>query len=527
MANPRYYRTEDPYERIPMHQLAKINNEDPWFGLGYLLAQGYNHAYNQRGIDKGIEAGNQMINEALGESGQPAGGQAEPASDVLYNAAERAGVLSPHQDNGTPQERAQKAVMGDKPKLSMDGNAPQTQAPKTPEEVSNQQPEYQEKATKAVMGEPTIDPGPTKEQLKADKYAYFVDKYSGSPNPDGDANAARSFAATAEQQLQRLNALQGFNKQQLRSNIEQRLIADGRPSNQREAILESLDPILDAKEKSVNDELFNLYNNAYQSRVQAGDFSGAQSLVPNMARYNPQLASAAVAGVPTIKDQWNLANEREDAATAHGYRMEEADNRLGNAKELADYNRMAEYMQRYNSFKLLYPNVPDATLQGMALSGLDPTKGTGGKGGAGGSGGGVSASTALNAIKEEIDMYDNWKANNPDSNAAYPRQRQLNAAQTQLSKMYGYDPDAVSANPNYYAIMSGWTDTLKQVQQAMLNGEQAPSRAALERVLRSEAGDMADQILKETDWAAFGLDGNSNSGRRKLDTITPPGMTGR
>ena len=501
MANPRYYRTEDPYERIPMHQLAKINNEDPWFGLGYLLAQGYNHAYNQRGIDKGIEAGNEMINEALGESGQPAGGQAEPASDVLYNAAERAGVLSPHQDNGTPQERAQKAVMGDTPKLSMDGNAPQAQAPKTPEEVSKQQPEYQEKATKAVMGEPTIDSGPTKEQLKADKYAYFVDKYSGSPNPDGDANAARSFAATAEQQLQRLNALQGFNKQQLRSNIEQRLIADGRPSNQREAILESLDPILDAKEKSVNDELFGLYNNAYQARVQAGDFAGAQSLVPSMARYNPQLASAAVAGVPTLKDQWTLANEREDAATRQQYALGRMDHSLANAIELADHNRMAEYMQRYNSFKLLYPNVPDATLQGMALSGADPTKGAGGKGGAGGSGGGVSASTQLSAAKDIMSRGDKWASESRRPITEWENYDQYQHASKLIDELTGFDPEAAKNSPNYNTGMKELTDVLMNPDK--------PPREAVERALRAKYGDLADKMIADADWDAFYGSGDS------------------
>lgn len=49
------YRTQDPYERIPINQLARINQEDPWFGLGYLLAQGYNRAYDQRGVDKSVQ----------------------------------------------------------------------------------------------------------------------------------------------------------------------------------------------------------------------------------------------------------------------------------------------------------------------------------------------------------------------------------------------------------------------------------------------------------------------------------------
>ena len=349
-----------------------------------------------------------------------------------------------------------------------------------------------------------------------------MNKYSNSPNPDSDAAEARSIATAAEQGLQRINALAGFNKTQTRQQIMDRLIADGRPLSQREAIMEQLDPVLDAKEKSVNDELFNFYNSAYNDRVRVGDYAGAQALVPRMAKYNSQLAAAAVAGVPTIRDMYNEANKEKNAEAQHERDIEMANIRGQNARALFDYKNQAEFNNRYRGLKALMPELPDETIVGMALTGFNPFSGNGSGSRSGGSGG-PSDTTRLNAIKEEIDMYDNWRANN-DPNTAYPRQDQLNAATSELSRLYGYDPQAVSANPNYYSIMSGWTDTLKQAQQAALNGEPAPSRAALERVLRQEAGDMADQILNETDWEAFGFGNNSKSRGRN---ITPPGMTGR
>lgn len=524
---------ETVYGRIPMNQLAKINQEDPLFGLGYLLAQGYNRAYEQRGVDKGIEAGREMIDNvgnvddggmaqaqaeaqqqqggntlsldsnAIAERNNPYGQQgavqnAVPASDELYNLARDSGAIAernnPYAGNNY-REQATRAVLGDnklQDNTDSNGAEPQQQ-------------------------------GPTREQIKQDTLGYFVNKYSNSPNPDGDATEARSIAVAAEQGLQRINALAGFNKTQTRQQIMDRLIADGRPLSQREAIMEQLDPLLDAKEKSVNDELFNFYNNAYNSRVSAGDYAGAQSLVPQMARYNPQLASAAVAGVPTIRDMYNEANKEKNAEAQHERNIEMVGVRGQLARDLFDYKNQAEIQNRYRGYKALYPNVDDTVLWGMAYTGYNPGSGSGSRSGGRGNGG-TSDTTRLNAIKEEIDMYDSWRANNPDATSAYPRQDQLNAATSELSRLYGYDPQAVSANPNYYSIMSGWTDTLKQAQQAALNGDPAPSRAALERVLRQEAGDMADQILNETDWEAFGFGNNSKS---RGENITPPGMTGR
>lgn len=51
----QFYRTPDPYERVNINQLARINQNDPWFGLGYALAQGWNRAYNQRGVEKSVD----------------------------------------------------------------------------------------------------------------------------------------------------------------------------------------------------------------------------------------------------------------------------------------------------------------------------------------------------------------------------------------------------------------------------------------------------------------------------------------
>lgn len=522
---------ETIYGRIPMNQLANINQNDPWFGLGYLLAQGYNRAYEQRGVDKGIEAGQEIIDNIgnTGDSGmaeaqasaqqeqqqqggntlsleanaiaernnsygqQGAAQNAAPASDELYNLARDSGAIAernnPYAGNDY-RERATRAVLGEnrvQDNTDSNGAAPQQQ-------------------------------GPTREQIKQDTLGYFVNKYSNSPNPDGDAAEARSIATAAEQGLQRINALAGFNKTQTRQQIMDRLIADGRPLSQREAIMEQLDPVLDAKEKSVNDELFNFYNSAYNDRVRAGDYAGAQSLVPRMARYNPQLAAAAVAGVPTIRDMYNEANKEKNAEAQHERDIEMANIRGQNAKALFDYKNQAEFNNRYRGLKALMPELPDETIVGMALTGFNPFSGngSGSRSGGSGRGGGTSDTTRLNAIKEEIDMYDSWRANN-DPNTAYPRQDQLNAATSELSRLYGYDPQAVSANPNYYSIMSGWTDTLKQAQQAALNGEPAPSRAALERVLRQEAGDMADQILNETDWEAFGFGGNSGNNSKGIN----------
>lgn len=561
---------ETVYGRIPMNQLAKINQEDPWFGLGYLLAQGYNRAYEQRGVDKGIEAGQEIIDNIGNTDNAQPQGTAEPASDELYNSAISSGALAernnPYPERDYRAEAARNVLGNNGIVMNSAGNIDLTQRPirmnddgsastvrsasinengkevliptigQNGEDLNIDQAVELYRRTGQNLGRYNSvgeanqaaqnihdseqrrlgQQGPTREQIKQDTLGYFVNKYSNSPNPDGDATEARSIATAAEQGLQRINALAGFNKTQTRQQIMDRLIADGRPLSQREAIMEQLDPVLDAKEKSVNDELFNFYNSAYNDRVRAGDYAGAQSLVPRMAKYNSQLAAAAVAGVPTIRDMYNEANKEKNAEAQHERDIEMANIRGQNARALFDYKNQAEFNNRYRGLKALMPELPDETIVGMALTGFNPFSGSGSSSSrSSGGSGGPSDTTRLNAIKEEIDMRNKWQA--PSEGAAYPRQAEYDAATRELSRLYGYDPQAVSANPNYYSIMSGWTDTLKQAQQAALNGEPAPSRAALERVLRQEAGDMADQILNETDWEAFGFGGNSGNNSRGIN----------
>lgn len=561
---------ETIYGRIPMNQLANINQNDPWFGLGYLLAQGYNRAYEQRGVDKGIEAGQEIIdNIGNADNAQPQG-TAEPASDELYNSAISSGALAernnPYPERDYRAEAARNVLGNNGIVMNSAGNIDLTQRPirmnddgsastvrsasinengkevliptigQNGEDLNMDQAVELYRRTGQNLGRYNSvgeanqaaqnihdseqrrlgQQGPTREQIKQDTLGYFVNKYSNSPNPDGDAAEARSIATAAEQGLQRINALAGFNKTQTRQQIMDRLIADGRPLSQREAIMEQLDPVLDAKEKSVNDELFNFYNSAYNDRVRVGDYAGAQALVPRMAKYNSQLAAAAVAGVPTIRDMYNEANKEKNAEAQHERDIEMANIRGQNARALFDYKNQAEFNNRYRGLKALMPELPDETIVGMALTGFNPFSGSGSSSSrSSGGSGGPSDTTRLNAIKEEIDMRNKWQA--PSEGAAYPRQAEYDAATRELSRLYGYDPQAVSANPNYYSIMSGWTDTLKQAQQAALNGEPAPSRAALERVLRQEAGDMADQILNETDWEAFGFGGNSGNNSRGIN----------
>ena len=561
---------ETIYGRIPMNQLANINQNDPWFGLGYLLAQGYNRAYEQRGVDKGIEAGQEIIDNIGNTDNAQPQGTAEPASDELYNSAISSGALAernnPYPERDYRAEAARNVLGNNGIVMNSAGNIDLTQRPirmnddgsastvrsasinengkevliptigQNGEDLNIDQAVELYRRTGQNLGRYNSvgeanqaaqnihdseqrrlgQQGPTREQVKQDTLGYFVNKYSNSPNPDGDAAEARSIATAAEQGLQRINALAGFNKTQTRQQIMDRLIADGRPLSQREAIMEQLDPVLDAKEKSVNDELFNFYNSAYNDRVRVGDYAGAQALVPRMAKYNSQLAAAAVAGVPTIRDMYNEANKEKNAEAQHERDIEMANIRGQNARALFDYKNQAEFNNRYRGLKALMPELPDETIVGMALTGFNPFSGSGSSSSrSSGGSGGPSDTTRLNAIKEEIDMRNKWQA--PSEGAAYPRQAEYDAATRELSRLYGYDPQAVSANPNYYSIMSGWTDTLKQAQQAALNGEPAPSRAALERVLRQEAGDMADQILNETDWEAFGFGGNSGNNSRGIN----------
>lgn len=51
------------YDRITS-EMARYTAENPWWGLGYLLAQNYNKNYDQRGIQKATEAGSEALEKA-------------------------------------------------------------------------------------------------------------------------------------------------------------------------------------------------------------------------------------------------------------------------------------------------------------------------------------------------------------------------------------------------------------------------------------------------------------------------------
>lgn len=52
------------YDRITPSEMARYTGENPWWGVGYLLAQNYNRNYDQRGIEKATKAGSQALEKA-------------------------------------------------------------------------------------------------------------------------------------------------------------------------------------------------------------------------------------------------------------------------------------------------------------------------------------------------------------------------------------------------------------------------------------------------------------------------------
>lgn len=305
----QFYRTNDPYERVPLSQLAKINQEDPWFGLGYALAQGWNNQYNQRGVDKSVEE----LQKSLGPTEQE-------------------------------RDNAKSAVLNAQPTMADDYNQ------------LNQYLDETLKSGNAYVANPesfTSMPAAPEGSLFA-----AAQNWAGTDNTPmysygaGDARAYETGNAQAIDALtnaQAADRLRNFDINDWQAQQRANLVAQGRSPQQIEAAMAIMMPQAQAldernKELDTQDALAQLG----QLDLSGGYNPQAYQLVSRLATSNPELATLLAKDIISPRDEYevNAQLAAQDNSFNNSVKLAQARDQISRNRQVWENNYTVEQLKR-------------------------------------------------------------------------------------------------------------------------------------------------------------------------------------
>lgn len=308
----QFYRTPDPYERVNINQLARINQNDPWFGLGYALAQGWNRAYNQRGVEKSV--------------------------DELEKS------LSP-----TEQERsnARDAVLSTQP---------------TVEEDYNQLNQYLDDTLKNGGGY-VANPATANafDNAQAPDGSLFAAAQNWSNNSNnqpmysfgvGDARAYKTGNAQAIDALanaQAADRLRKFDIDSWQAQQRANLVKQGRSPEQIEAAMAVMMPqaqALDERNKDLDtqDALAMLGN----LDLSAGYNPQAYQLIGRLSKSNPELAKMLTRDIISPRDEYEVGAQlaAQDNSFNNSVKLAQARDQIGRNRQVWENNYTVEQLKK-------------------------------------------------------------------------------------------------------------------------------------------------------------------------------------
>ena len=278
---------------VPANQQLPWSTNDPWYNLGGLIGAAWGDNYNQRGINKAQEAAQKYREQyyagTLGQTPTPQG-----VTDEMYSQALKAGAI---------------------------GNGKLTSASK-----ESSQPQYENANKKLGLpsGESASNSISPQDVIANEQWQLLKDIYGGpTPNPRGDEKVANQIASTVNGNLANLDLskLPSMKAADAQAAIEAQLAKDGRTPYQIEQAMKSIIPTLQAKEKEHNDGMYNDLFEQYKDAVGIGDWTQAQMIGSQMLKYNPEAAKVAMAGLPTMRDQYNVAETNKRLEKQHQYKV--------------------------------------------------------------------------------------------------------------------------------------------------------------------------------------------------------------
>lgn len=462
------YRTQDPYERIPINQLARINQNDPWFGLGYLLAQGYNRAYDQRGVEKSV----QELQNSLGPT------QAE-------------------------RDNAQDAVLSQLPTI---------------EEDYNQLNQYLDNALQNGAGYNANPAAQALPEAPADGLysAGNAANFAGQPAYNYGVGDARAYetdnraAINALADAQAEDRLRNFDLNQWQANETAKLISQGRTPEQIDAAMAAMMPQAQALEQRNKDldtqDALSMLGNLDLS---AGYNPQAYQLIGRLSSSNPELATMLARDIISPRDEYGFNTQIAGQDNSLNNQI-----KLANARDQIERNRQI-WENNYTVEQLKKLGWNDSQISNYML---------GNRGGSNRSGGrnNNSRQSLINSpefkyASEQLealnDIVTSGEQLTPEQDALRKRLQPyvdsvINSTYQQMPETYSGSiaNDEVQYNGpvlnDYSYSMRDWTRALERNANA---GTERWSRQKMINYARQKYGDNADAILRDTNWEAFGF----------------------
>lgn len=444
---------------VPANQQLPWSTNDPWYNLGGLIGMAWGDNYNRRGIERGNDAAKKYAEQyyagTLGQTPTPQG-----VTDEMYSQALRAGAIGNGKFTSASGESSQPQYENANKKLGLPSG----------EDASN-----------------SISP---QDVIANEKWQFLKDKYGGAtPNPTGDAIAADKIASTVNGNLANLDVskLPSMKAADAQAAIEAQLAKDGRTPYQIEQAMKSIIPTLQAKEKEHNDGMYNDLFEQYKDAVGIGDWTQAQMIGSQMLKYNPEAAKVAMAGLPTMRDQYNVAETNKRLEKQHQYKVADMKQAAALDKDKMWYNHELTFNDflRKNNYQIkMIANVNGLTYEQAAKMMFGTEKNR-------------ANDQRMAAAKEKIADYQAWNKVNPDK--PYPDQTGLKLANNYLISVLngGQQLSQVPSNVNNYTQMQDW---LSQMKEAAGDRYKDADLAKIARKMLGSNSGYLEQAMKDRGW---------------------------
>lgn len=391
------YGMKKIYGQPDFSNMASIAYSDPTFALGMLLAKGYNKQYDDRGVRKAQE-------EMMGDLGAAT---AEDRNKALEDYLANGGGMD--FDMAAANKALDEYKAGNVPAGSFGMSAGQAEAPNTLSAGGNTM-----SIDELYKGMPS---GKVTSAADQEKISELANMYAQIKNPANNPD---------------------FSSEQWAADQRLKQRALGRPDYQIDEALAAVLPQAQDKEKlskqAYADQLMGLLS-GYNPKE--GYDPKMMQYLAELGRYDSTAAALWAKNIPTGGDEYRNKNVIEGQERQFEYGQKAADNQLGRAKDLGQFNsdlKSAEIQramqQKIANVKAAFPNATEDEVLKYVLGG----------------GSGVSAinganAQKINAAKASLADEQNWnKAHNDglgNITEPYPYQEQANAARTFLQNFYG------------------------------------------------------------------------------------------
>lgn len=421
---------------------------DPWFALGELLAKGYNKNYEDRGTNKAINEANDLMSNKVNSTDQAA---VQGKIDAYNNA------------NGPESQ----------------GLAINPQNPQLPQVDVNA----------ASLDRSSLNPGLLSGSLLARSDAQT------QAMSDGTVATPANFYSGQLEKMAKDNRLANWDPDATMAALNKVAQKYNLSPEQKATMLDSIMPTFNQRQKQAGEATI-------ADLVKNYDFSKGYSpeAIQKLAKlytFNPAAAELMGRNMVTGREAWNSDQSSKKMQEQYVLGQKGADNNLWRSKELnksnADLRIETETRARAQRYK-------EAIAMGYSP---DDAKSIAMGGGSRNS----PKSDALARYKVLLDEVDRFRNNTSNDGKEFPMQQQLDALRAELfpNANKAESNDIKYTGPvmdNYNVAIKDWTNALTRNVDG---GTGKWSKEKMISLAKQKYGDNAENIIKNTNWSAFGF----------------------